>query len=368
MARQPPGSPVLASAARASTSTTALETCAADGTCLLACPVGIDTGKLVKELRAARARRARGAGGAAGRAALGRRSSAASRAGLRAGAAISRALGDGAAERGATAPPRRAVSAELVPEWGRRCRRRRRRRLPPTTARRAPRPSTCPPASTGSSAAIPRHRPTTTSARRCAARGAGRGLGARRAAGLDPARRRRHCCATPWSSKGYRDGAAWMANQTVDDALALDGRQASAAGRDRRQLLHPRPARVGGAAERGERRAPRGDRRSSTRSPGRASTCSPGCEIEQPARDRRRPPDLLGDATSASTPRSRGSPAALADEVVVPPTATCCGFAGDRGLPAPGADRIGDRRRGRASSRPSTSTPTSAPTAPARSA
>ena len=26
----------------------ALETCAADGTCLLACPVGIDTGKFVK--------------------------------------------------------------------------------------------------------------------------------------------------------------------------------------------------------------------------------------------------------------------------------------------------------------------------------
>ena len=28
-----------------------LETCAADGSCQMVCPVGIDTGKLVKELR-----------------------------------------------------------------------------------------------------------------------------------------------------------------------------------------------------------------------------------------------------------------------------------------------------------------------------
>ena len=28
-----------------------IETCAADGTCMHACPVGIDTGKLVKEFR-----------------------------------------------------------------------------------------------------------------------------------------------------------------------------------------------------------------------------------------------------------------------------------------------------------------------------
>ena len=32
----------------------ALESCAADGSCQLACPVGIDTGELVKELRSAR--------------------------------------------------------------------------------------------------------------------------------------------------------------------------------------------------------------------------------------------------------------------------------------------------------------------------
>ena len=51
MARQAPGSPVL-EALLEQYEYDALETCAADGTCVLACPVGIDTGKFVKELRA----------------------------------------------------------------------------------------------------------------------------------------------------------------------------------------------------------------------------------------------------------------------------------------------------------------------------
>src|SRR6185503_17060172 len=46
MARQAPGSPVL-EALLDEFEYDAIETCAADGTCLLACPVGIDTGKFV---------------------------------------------------------------------------------------------------------------------------------------------------------------------------------------------------------------------------------------------------------------------------------------------------------------------------------
>ena len=52
MARQPAGSPVQ-KALLEEFSYEALETCAADGSCQLACPVGIDTGLLVKELRKA---------------------------------------------------------------------------------------------------------------------------------------------------------------------------------------------------------------------------------------------------------------------------------------------------------------------------
>ena len=51
MARQAPGSPVTR-ALLDEYEYDALETCAVDGTCMLACPLGIDTGKLVKELRA----------------------------------------------------------------------------------------------------------------------------------------------------------------------------------------------------------------------------------------------------------------------------------------------------------------------------
>ena len=50
MARQPAGSPVQR-ALLEEFSYDALDTCAADGSCQLACPVGIDTGRLVKGLR-----------------------------------------------------------------------------------------------------------------------------------------------------------------------------------------------------------------------------------------------------------------------------------------------------------------------------
>jgi D-lactate dehydrogenase len=52
MARQPAGSPVQR-ALLEEFEYDALDTCAADGSCQLACPVGIDTGKMVKELRQA---------------------------------------------------------------------------------------------------------------------------------------------------------------------------------------------------------------------------------------------------------------------------------------------------------------------------
>jgi D-lactate dehydrogenase len=50
MARQPAGSPVQR-ALLAEYDYDALETCATDGSCQIACPLGIDTGKMVKELR-----------------------------------------------------------------------------------------------------------------------------------------------------------------------------------------------------------------------------------------------------------------------------------------------------------------------------
>ena len=62
MARQEEHSPVLESLL-ADFEYDGIETCAADGACRLACPVGIDTGEFIRELRAAE----RGEGGAAHR-------------------------------------------------------------------------------------------------------------------------------------------------------------------------------------------------------------------------------------------------------------------------------------------------------------
>ncbi|HEX5984875.1 MAG TPA: FAD-binding and (Fe-S)-binding domain-containing protein [Solirubrobacterales bacterium] len=53
MARQPEGSPVQR-ALLEEYEYDAVETCATDGSCQIACPLGIDTGRLVKELRTAR--------------------------------------------------------------------------------------------------------------------------------------------------------------------------------------------------------------------------------------------------------------------------------------------------------------------------
>ena len=54
MARQPEGSEVLG-ALREQYQYDAIDMCAADGTCAIPCPVGIDTGKVMKQLRAAQA-------------------------------------------------------------------------------------------------------------------------------------------------------------------------------------------------------------------------------------------------------------------------------------------------------------------------
>src|SRR5207247_4866604 len=88
----------------------------ADGSCRLACPVGIDTGKLIKDFRGREhnetaermALRTARKWGAVERTARG---------GLKMGKAISRVTGN-APLRGLTRVQRAAFGAELMPEWG----------------------------------------------------------------------------------------------------------------------------------------------------------------------------------------------------------------------------------------------------------
>ena len=199
MARQPAGSPVL-SALREQYEYDGVQTCAADGTCALACPVAIDTGKLIKGLRA------RQHGQRAQRVALAAarhwaRVERGARAALRSG----RALGDGPSA-ALTGLARSAVGAELVPAWG-----------PALPGPAPPLPWT---ARDGAAAVYfpacvnrifgnppaQAQRPSLVEAMLSVSARAGRPLWIPDdVAGL--------CCGTPWSSKGYRDGHEQMARQ-----------------------------------------------------------------------------------------------------------------------------------------------------------
>ena len=297
----------------------ALETCAADGTCVLTCPVGIDTGRLVKRLRADRhsPRAERVALRLAGRWASVER---AARAGLRAGGGL------GAAPmRGVTRAARKALGDELVPQW------------PPNMPR--PAPARLPPTARDGAAAVylpacvnrifgrarngDGERPSLPEAMVAVSERAGLAL-------WIPDDVDGYCCATPWSSKGYAAGARRMANHTVSALwrwsdggelpIVCDATSCTLGlATDAVPLLsevnaerHASLRIVDSIAWARERLLPRlrPKRRLAT------ATLHPPCASKHLELDG----DLLAIARE------------LAEEVVVPVTTTCCGFAGDRGL------------------------------------
>ena len=85
-----------------------------------------------------------------------------------------------------------------------------------------------------------------------------------------------HCCATPWSSKGYREGSELMARNRSPSALWRWSDGGRAAGGDRRQLVRARAWRRT-SARTSTRRIASASRssRCSTRSPGPTTTCCP---------------------------------------------------------------------------------------------
>jgi D-lactate dehydrogenase len=186
MARQPPGSPVQAALAE-EYEYDGIETCAVDGSCKAACPVAIDTGTLIKDLRG------REHGPRAQTAAL--------------QLARHYALAERAARLGLRA-------ARLAP------RRLHGRTLPPPAAPRMPRTERSGAAAVYVPACINRifgrvgetgsapESPTLPEAMVAVSARAGRPL-------WIPGDIAGHCCATPWSSKGYADGLAEMATRTT---------------------------------------------------------------------------------------------------------------------------------------------------------
>jgi len=321
LARQPEGSPVY-EALLADYEHDAIQTCAADGTCAPACPLGIDTGKLMKEFRA-RERTAREERVALALAKRWRSVERAARGGLRAGHLSARLLGRRAVA-GVPAAIRRRVSRELVPTW--------------PDSMPAPAPTSLPgtrrhgaaavylPACInrifGNPGGVPA-RPTLPEALVALSERAGSPL-------FIPDDVAGHCCATPWSSKGYRAGHQHMATSTaqailrwteegrlplvIDASSCAHGLVEEVASR----LDQPIAERFAGVrildsiAWAHDELLPRLEVRRRVGAVAVHPTCSAGhlrLQDKLEALDR-----------------------ALADEVVVPVGTTCCGMAGDRGL------------------------------------
>ncbi len=302
MARQPAGSPVQ-EALLEEFSYEALDTCAADGSCQLACPVGIDTGKFVKEMRTQR-HTERAEAAALGAAKRWGRVEAASRAGLRLGGPLARRT-----KRGKALPP----PADAA--------------LPATSCEGA--------------AAV--YVPSCTN--RIFGRANGDGGAANIAEALvEVSRRAGHpvwipadvagsCCGLPWSSKGFADAHRHKANEMVARLWAWSGEGAL-------PVVIDAASCTGSVADPGEGVL-------SEENAGRLSQLQildsvawahdrllPSLEID------RKVPTATVHPTCATrrlglSHRLRNLAAALAEDVHVPPTATCCGFAGDRGLTHP---------------------------------
>jgi D-lactate dehydrogenase len=315
LARQPAGS-TLAAALREQFEYDALQTCAADGTCSLACPVGIDTGSLVKRLRGEEH------GAVAKRAALSAaRNWASVERGARAALRAGRQLGDGPTS-AITRAGRAAFGLELVPAWG----------------HAMPDPAPALPWTAHESASAvyfpsclnrifgnPRGgpaRPSLPEALVSVSARAGRALWIpQNVAGL--------CCGTPWSSKGHEDGQRLMAGRVATAVVGwTDG--------GRLPLVVDASSCTLGLLEDVPKALSEGEREAFAQvrivdSVAWVRGLLDGLHIQGRLRTVAvHPPcatlhlGLSGQLTEIA--------AAIAEEVITAPQPTCCGMAGDRGL------------------------------------
>jgi D-lactate dehydrogenase len=317
MARQPEGSPVLR-ALRHEYEYDGVETCAADGSCVLACPVGIDTGKLIKVFRA------RQHGPRAKRNALraARHWSAVERA-ARGGLRLGGLLGE-RPMRALTGAARWALGDELAPDW--------REPMPPPAPRRLPETSREGAAAVYFPACINRilGPPGLAEAMVAVSARAGKPV-------WIPDDVAGHCCALPWSSKGFEDAAGLAADRTAEALWRWTGGGELPVVVDATSCTHAlvehdsRLELVDSIAWAGRLLPSLSARRLGS------VAVHPTCSTRH-----------LGLARTLEAVCAE-----LADDVVVPPTATCCGFAGDRGFlhpeltaaaTAPAAEQLAGRR------------------------
>ncbi|BFP56900.1 FAD-binding and (Fe-S)-binding domain-containing protein [Streptomyces sp. CMC78] len=322
MMRQADGSPVEAGLLDAY-GYDAVDTCAGDSTCKLACPVGIDTGAMMKGFRHRR-HTPREERIAALTAKNFRVVEASARLAVAAADTVGERVGDGPLQ-AVTRLARRAVRPDLVPEWLPQLPGAAARRLPPTT--RVGASAVYYPACVNRIFAGPERKETP-------------GLSLPEAVVAVSGRAGRPvwipedvagtCCATIWHSKGYDAGNRIMANRIVEAAwgwtaggtlpLVVDASSCTLGiaeevvpylSEDNR-ALHRELTVVDSLVWAAEELLPR---LTVFRTAGSA-VLHPTCSMEH-----------LGDVD-----RLRALAEACAEEVVVPDDAGCCAFAGDRGM------------------------------------
>jgi D-lactate dehydrogenase len=323
IARQPQGSP-LRRALEEEYSYDGLDTCAADGSCRLACPLGIDTGKLVKELREERHSPPAEAWALRGAKRWGVVETA-SRAALRLGSPLARRT-----KRGAGLP--KAAKASL-----------------PDTAREGTAAVYVPSCTNrifgrhpADGPGVP-HIDASQAHRRGSLAEAMVAVSAR--AGLRvwiPDEVRGSCCGLPWSSKGYGDAHRHKANEMVERLWRWSGEGDLPVVIDAASCTQAVAGLAGAAAG--------GDADDGVLSEENAERLAALTILDSVAwaHDRLLPrleiDGKVGSVTVHPTcatrqmglaPRLRRLANALAEDVYVAPSATCCGFAGDRGLTNP---------------------------------
>ncbi|WP_328791726.1 MULTISPECIES: FAD-binding and (Fe-S)-binding domain-containing protein [unclassified Streptomyces] len=320
MLRQQPGSPVL-DGLLASYGYDAVDTCAVDSTCKLACPVGIDTGALMKDFRHRRHGPLEEAAATLAARRFGDAESAA-RLAVAAADRIPSRVGDRLLE-AVTGAARKAVRPDLVPQWSAQLPGASARHLPPT--RRVGATAVYYPACVNRIFGGPEGRPgpSLPEAVVAVSERAGRPVWIPDDVGGT-------CCATIWNSKGYRAGTEVMANRIVEAAwgwtaggllpLVVDAssctlgiaREVVPYLTPENRALHAELRILDSIVWAAEELLPRLEVRRRVGS----AVLHPTCSMRH-----------LGDED-----RLRAVAEACAEEVVVPDDAGCCAFAGDRGM------------------------------------
>jgi D-lactate dehydrogenase len=308
MARQPEGSPVQR-ALLEEYDYDALETCATDGSCQIACPLGIDTGRLVKELRHGQhgERAERAALAAAKRWGAVEK---ASRLALRVGGPLARRTKRGKGLPGAAGWGRRGrVSADNSGEG---------------PARPSP----------GADQAAAVYVPSCTN-RIFDGNPVESLVAVSERAGSPvwiPDDVDGSCCGLPWSSKGFNDAHAYKANEMVERLWEWSGEGALPVVIDAASCTGAIADPAEGVLS--EENAERLAKLEIVDSVAWALRLLPDLELSGKVGSATVHPTCATRRLALAHPlRALGE--ALADEVYVAPSATCCAFAGDRGITHP---------------------------------